>query len=55
MKLYDPYIYLNYASLEQPVFEGYGKKNLNRLRMVSKKYDPTGLFDRLWRGYFELQ
>jgi hypothetical protein len=54
MKLDDPFIYMNYASLDQPVYAGYGQKNLARLQVVKKKYDPANVFGRLWRGYFKL-
>jgi hypothetical protein len=48
------FIYLNYATLDQDVFGGYGQKSLTRLRLVQKKYDPTGVFKRLQPGYFKL-
>lgn len=54
MKLDDPYIYVNYASLEQPVYAGYGATNVAKLKSVKTKYDPTNVFGRLWRGYFKL-
>lgn len=49
-----PYIYQNYASLEQPVFQSYGSKNLAKLRATSKKYDPNGVWQKLQPGYFKL-
>jgi hypothetical protein len=42
-----PFIYQNYAALEQPMFEGYGQKNLAKLRAVSEKYDPFGVWQIL--------
>ncbi|EHK99724.1 putative 6-hydroxy-D-nicotine oxidase [Glarea lozoyensis 74030] len=36
------------------VFSGYGQKSLTRLKVVQKKYDPTGVFKRLQPGYFKL-
>jgi hypothetical protein len=35
------YIYQNYASAAQNVFWGYGEENLEKLRAVSRKYDPN--------------
>jgi hypothetical protein len=48
------YIYQNYASEAQNVFWGYGEENLEKLKAVSKKYDPTGVFENLQPGYFKL-
>lgn len=52
--LYNRYIYQNYANPTQNVFASYGEENLQRLRDISKKYDPTGVFQRLQPGYFKL-
>ncbi|KAG5928102.1 hypothetical protein E4U42_001262 [Claviceps africana] len=49
-----PFLYQNYASVEQDVFGGYGAANLERLRAVSNKYDPEGVWQRLQPGYFKL-
>lgn len=49
-----PYIYQNYASLEQKVFMGYGMDNYNKLEAISNKYDPRGVFQKLQPGYFKL-
>jgi hypothetical protein len=49
-----PFIYQNYAALEQPVFQGYGEENLPRLRRVSEKYDPLGVWQKLQPGYFKI-
>ncbi|KXT15390.1 hypothetical protein AC579_2219 [Pseudocercospora musae] len=51
---FHPYIYQNYAAKEQQVFESYGQANLKRLRVVSEKYDPDGVFQRLQPGYHKL-
>ncbi|KAF7197662.1 FAD-dependent monooxygenase CTB5 [Pseudocercospora fuligena] len=48
------YIYQNYAAKEQRVFESYGKTSLERLRGVSRKYDPDGVFQRLQPVYHKL-
>jgi hypothetical protein len=49
------FIYQNYAALEQNVFAGYGKENAERLRKVSEKYDPNGVWQRLQPGYFKVK
>ncbi len=46
------YIYLNYAHVGQNVF-GEGRRK-ERLREVSKKYDPEGIFQRAVPGAFKL-
>ncbi len=52
--LYHPYKYLNYADGSQDVIGGYGNKSVNRLRKVSKRYDPRGVFQRQVPGGFKL-
>lgn len=46
------YIYLNYAHAGQNVF-GEGQRK-ERLREISKKYDPEGIFQRAVPGGFKL-
>ncbi|KAK2811602.1 hypothetical protein FQN50_001944 [Emmonsiellopsis sp. PD_5] len=48
------YIYLNYASKYQDVFAGYGQANLDKMRKISKKYDPAQVFQTLQPLYFKL-
>ncbi|KFY02771.1 hypothetical protein O988_01920 [Pseudogymnoascus sp. VKM F-3808] len=48
------YLYQNYASAEQDVFTSYGAKNLAKLKAISKKYDPTGVWQKLQPGYFKV-
>ena len=48
------YINQNYASPAGNVFWGYGEENLEKLREVSRKYDPTGVFENLQPGYSQL-
>ena len=48
------YIYENYAAAEQDVFESYGSANHAKLKAISKKYDPTGVFQTLQPGYFKV-
>ncbi|KAM3072130.1 hypothetical protein ACMFMG_008590 [Clarireedia jacksonii] len=54
MNLQHRFIYMNYASLTQDVFKGYGPENEARLREVQQKYDPNGVFKTLQPGYFKL-
>ncbi|KAG6003183.1 hypothetical protein E4U43_000956 [Claviceps pusilla] len=49
-----PFLYQNYASRKQHVFGSYGTANLERLRTVSKKYDPERVWQKLQPGYFKL-
>lgn len=49
-----PFIYQNYAAAEQAVFSSYGSKNLDRLREISRKFDPTRVWQDLQPGYFKL-
>lgn len=46
--------YLNYAGPHQAPLASYGTDNLDYLRKVSKKYDPTGVFQRKVPGGFKL-
>jgi hypothetical protein len=48
------YLYMNYASPYQNPIGGYGAANQARLNAISKKYDPTGVFQTLQPGYFKL-
>ena len=48
------FLYQNYAALEQGVFASYGDENLQKLREVSRKYDPNGVWQKLQPGYFKL-
>jgi Berberine and berberine like len=45
---------MNYASLDQDVYAGYGAANRERLMKIKDAYDPEDVFGRLWRGYFKL-
>ncbi|UKZ60585.1 uncharacterized protein TrAtP1_001860 [Trichoderma atroviride] len=46
--------YLNYAGPHQSPLASYGVDNLNFLRQVSRKYDPTGVFQSKVPGGFKL-
>ncbi|PKY04093.1 FAD-binding domain-containing protein [Aspergillus campestris IBT 28561] len=52
--LYSPFQYLNYAEKSQDPIGSYGKEMLNRLRAVSRKYDPAELFQKSVPGGFKL-
>lgn len=49
-----PWLYLNYAHDTQKVLESYGPSNLQKIRDVAAKYDPQGVFQRLWPGGFKI-
>lgn len=51
---YNDYMYMPYSSPYQPVVSGYGAANVARLKAVSRKYDPHGVFLKLQPGYFKL-
>ena len=51
---YNDYMYMPYNSPYQPVISGYGADNVAGLKKVSKKYDPSGVFQNLQPGYFKL-
>ncbi|KAI7220162.1 hypothetical protein KC333_g2543 [Hortaea werneckii] len=48
------YRYMNYASQYQSVVPSYGATNHARLVEIARKYDPSGVFQRLQPGYFKL-
>ncbi|KAK4183596.1 bifunctional solanapyrone synthase [Podospora australis] len=48
------YIFTNYAHRTDHVMAGYGKESLDRLRDVSAKYDPEGMFQKGVPGGFKL-
>ncbi|CAI0649187.1 unnamed protein product [Colletotrichum noveboracense] len=52
--LYNDFVYMNYASQYQDVVSSYGKDNKDRLKSISAKYDPNGVFQKLQPGYFKL-
>ncbi|KAL8650625.1 MAG: hypothetical protein Q9226_005064 [Calogaya cf. arnoldii] len=52
--LYHRYKYLNYADGGQDVIGGYGMNVKRRLRRVSARYDPRGVFQRQVVGGFKL-
>jgi hypothetical protein len=48
------YIYMNYASQFEDPISSYGSANVERLRRVSRKYDPQQVFQDLHPGHFKL-
>ncbi|GAB1315262.1 Bifunctional solanapyrone synthase [Madurella fahalii] len=48
------YIFTNYAYQKDNVMAGYGEESLRRLRAVSAKYDPEGVFQKGVPGGFKL-
>ncbi|CCF34019.1 FAD binding domain-containing protein [Colletotrichum higginsianum] len=49
-----PYLYLNDADKNQPVFEGYDRANLRRLQGIRAKYDPDMVFTKQMPGGFKV-
>jgi hypothetical protein len=52
--LSNPYLYLNYAYQDQDPITGYGAENVVKMQAISKKYDPSGLFQYSVPGGFKL-
>ena len=48
------YVYLNYAYAGQDPLRGYGRESRERLREVSRRYDPEGFFQTGVPGGFKL-
>lgn len=48
------FVYMNYAGRTQEVLKRYGQENFERLKSAAKQYDPEGLLQKLWKGYFQL-
>lgn len=53
-KKLNKFIYMNYASQFQSVFESYGSASYERLLQVARRYDPSRVFQELQPGYFKL-
>jgi len=49
-----PFIYMNYAFTSQDVISSYGPANKAKLQAASKKYDPSGMFQKTFPGGFKL-
>lgn len=50
-----PYLYLNDADVDQPVFEGYAPENVQRLKQIRAKYDPAKTFTTQMPGGFKVE
>ncbi|KIX01638.1 uncharacterized protein Z518_09364 [Rhinocladiella mackenziei CBS 650.93] len=48
---YHPFKYVNYAGFWQDPYKSYGPEAYERLNKVSKKYDPTGTFQKQAVGF----
>ena len=48
------YIFTNYGYHKEDVLAGYGEESAKKLREVSKKYDPDGVFQKAVPGGFKL-
>ncbi|KAF4506096.1 hypothetical protein G6O67_006215 [Ophiocordyceps sinensis] len=55
MGLYRGFVYMNYAGKSQDVLGRYGRESYDRLTKTAAKWDPKGVLQELWRGYFQLQ
>ncbi|KAK7731052.1 hypothetical protein SLS53_008854 [Cytospora paraplurivora] len=51
---YVPWKYQNYAHSSQDVLRGYGPDSVRKIREAAAKYDPEGVFQRLWSGGFKI-
>lgn len=52
--VYEPFIYLNYAAPWQDPIASYGEDIVERLKLVSKKVDPRGIFQFGVPGGFKI-
>ncbi|KAK4154503.1 hypothetical protein C8A00DRAFT_14367 [Chaetomidium leptoderma] len=52
--LHLPFVFMNDASRDQSPLASYGLRNLQRLKQVSKLYDPSQMFQMLQNGGFLL-
>lgn len=49
-----PWVYVNYADPSQDPLKSYGWKNVQFMKNVSHKYDPTGVFQHMVPGSFKV-
>ncbi|PWW80760.1 FAD-binding domain-containing protein [Tuber magnatum] len=52
--LFEQYLFLNDAAIDQKVIASYGDAQVKELKRVSQKYDPKGVFQKLAKGGFKL-
>lgn len=50
----NPYVYLNYADKTQNPLASYGPQNVDYIRKVARKYDPSGVFQTDVPGGFKI-
>lgn len=50
-----PFIFTNDASRDQNPIAGYGAANVQKLKTIAKKYDPSQLFQNQQSGGFLLK
>ncbi|KAE8370571.1 hypothetical protein BDV27DRAFT_140195 [Aspergillus caelatus] len=48
------FIYLNYADISQKVLQSWGADKIAKLRAVSKRYDPKGVFQKQVPGGYKI-
>lgn len=48
------FIYLDYALNTQDPLKSYGSENVEKIKAVAEKYDPTEAFQRLVPGGFKI-
>ena len=48
------FLYLNDAAMDQRPIDSYGDENVQRLKKISREYDPDGVFQKLAKGGFKL-
>lgn len=49
------YTFTNYGYSKDDVIAGYGKESMSRLKAISQKYDPEGVFQKGVPGGFKLK
>lgn len=50
-----PFLYINYGAPGQQVVMSYGTENCQKLKEISKKYDPEQVFQTLQPGHHKLR
>lgn len=50
----NPYLYLDYADINQDPLASYGAENVKKMKDAAKKYDPEGVFQNLVPGGFKI-
>ncbi|RMZ66126.1 FAD binding domain containing [Pyrenophora seminiperda CCB06] len=50
----NPYLYLNYADITQDPLASYGAEAVKKMKAAARKYDPSGVFQKLVPGGFKV-